>query len=183
MIEAIMYFALGFLIAAAIALTTLPAVWNRAVRLTRRRIESVVPVSLAEIQADKDQVRAEYALAMRRLEISADSLQWKTAEQAVEIGRQAVSVLSMKAEMAQKLADMQAELDQKLADMQAEMDQQLADKQAGSSDRRRKECLVTSWRRRARRCATSWRQPSRRSPTPRTRSPRPCSGWRQPTRR
>jgi chromosome segregation ATPase len=135
MIEAIMYFALGFLIAAAIALTTLPAVWNRAVRLTRRRIESQVPVSLAEIQADKDQVRAEYAMAMRRLEISAEALQWKTAEQAVEIGRQAVSVLSMKAELAQKLSEMQTDVDQRLSDKQAEVEQKLAAMQA-EMDRR-----------------------------------------------
>ena len=60
MIEAIMFSALGFLAASLIALVLLSAVWHRAVRLTTRRIEGAIPVSMAEIQADKDQLRAEF---------------------------------------------------------------------------------------------------------------------------
>ena len=46
-----------------------------------------MPLSLAEIQADKDRMRAEMAMTIRRLEMSVKSLREKAAAQAVEIGR------------------------------------------------------------------------------------------------
>ncbi|RVD68430.1 hypothetical protein EN751_31460 [Mesorhizobium sp. M4A.F.Ca.ET.029.04.2.1] len=46
-----------------------------------------MPLTLAEIQADKDQVRAEFAMSTRRLEMMVKALQEKAAEQLVEIGR------------------------------------------------------------------------------------------------
>jgi hypothetical protein len=87
MIEAIMFFALGFLGATLLALVTLSAVWHRAVRLTTKRIEGAIPVSMTEIQADKDQLRAEFAMSTRRLENSVEQLKLKTSEQLAEIGR------------------------------------------------------------------------------------------------
>ncbi|GGF52749.1 hypothetical protein GCM10007301_10310 [Azorhizobium oxalatiphilum] len=72
MIEQIMFFALGALSATLIALLVLPAVWHRAVRLTTRRVEAAVPVSIFEVQADKDQQRAAFALSQRRLELQLD---------------------------------------------------------------------------------------------------------------
>ncbi|MBB6307694.1 hypothetical protein [Xanthobacter tagetidis] len=74
MIEQILYFLLGVLLATLVALLVLPAVWHRAVRLTTRRVEAAVPVSLFEIQADKDQQRAFFALSQRRLELQVDEL-------------------------------------------------------------------------------------------------------------
>lgn len=67
-----MFFALGALIATLIALLVLPAVWHRAVRLTTRRVEAAVPISIFEVQADKDQQRAAFALSQRRLELQLD---------------------------------------------------------------------------------------------------------------
>ena len=63
MIEPIMYAGLGFLAATLLALVILPMVHARAVRLTMRRLEAATPLSMAEIQADKDQLRAEFAMA------------------------------------------------------------------------------------------------------------------------
>src|SRR5258708_15226544 len=57
MIEPIMYFGIGFLVAALIGLVVVPLVHGRAVRLTMRRLEAATPLSMAEIQADKDQDR------------------------------------------------------------------------------------------------------------------------------
>ena len=48
MVEAIMFFGLGFLIASLFGLIILPLVHARAVRLTARRLEAATPVSLAE---------------------------------------------------------------------------------------------------------------------------------------
>lgn len=89
MIEAIMYCAIGFLAATLLALLTLPAVWRRAVRLTRKRIEGAIPVSIAEVQADKDEQRAIFAVGIRRLEMEVERQQARTAAQYGEIVRQA----------------------------------------------------------------------------------------------
>ncbi|WP_204351678.1 hypothetical protein, partial [Klebsiella variicola] len=64
-IETAMVFALGFLLASLLALGLLGAVWRRAVKLTTRRVENAIPLSMAEIKADKDQLRAEFAVAAR----------------------------------------------------------------------------------------------------------------------
>ncbi len=78
---------LGFLASAFLALMVAPAIWRRAVVLTRKRIEGAVPLSLNEIQADKDQLRAEFAMSTRRLELSVENLRNKAAEQMIEISR------------------------------------------------------------------------------------------------
>jgi hypothetical protein len=68
MIESIMYFGVGFLVAALLGLLFIPLVHNRAVRLTMKRLEASTPLSISEIRADKDQLRAEFAVSTRRLE-------------------------------------------------------------------------------------------------------------------
>src|ERR1700730_887793 len=103
-IESVMFFALGFLAASLIALVLLSAVWQRAVRLTTRRIEGAIPVSMAEIQADKDQLRAEFAMSTRRLENGVEQLKPKTSEQLAEIGRKSEAIRLMKEEVDQKTA-------------------------------------------------------------------------------
>jgi len=80
MIEPIMYVGLGFLAASLLALVTIPLIHSRAVRLTLRRIEAATPLSMAEIQAEKDQLRAEFAMSTRRLEINLEQLTAKTKE-------------------------------------------------------------------------------------------------------
>ena len=67
MIDIGMYVALGFLLASLLALIVAPAFWRRAVRLTKRRIEMTMPMSASDIQADKDQLRAEFAIELRRV--------------------------------------------------------------------------------------------------------------------
>lgn len=87
MIENIMYFALGLLAAGLLALIVMPAVWKRAVRLTKRRIEAATPITMAEFRADKDQLRAEFALSTRKLEINVESLRKRLAEQLSEVNQ------------------------------------------------------------------------------------------------
>ena len=65
MIEPIMYLAIGFLVSMLFGLMIVPLVHNRAVRLTTKRMEAATPLSMAEIQADKDQLRAEFAMSAR----------------------------------------------------------------------------------------------------------------------
>ncbi|SJM32306.1 hypothetical protein [Mesorhizobium delmotii] len=87
MVQSVLFFVLGFFCAGFLALMIAPAIWRRAVMLTRKRVEGSMPLTLAEIQAEKDRIRAEFAMSTRRLEMSVKSLREKSAEQLVEIGR------------------------------------------------------------------------------------------------
>ena len=98
MIEPIMYFGIGFLVAALIGLVVVPLVHGRAVRLTMRRLEAAAPLSMAEIQADKDQLRAEFAMSTRRLEMSVDQLKTKSTSQLAELGKKGDAINRLKIE-------------------------------------------------------------------------------------
>jgi chromosome segregation ATPase len=104
MVEPIMYLAIGFLVAMLLGLTIVPLVHNRAVRLTTRRMEAATPLSMAEIQADKDQLRAEFAMSARRLEMSVDQLKHKTTSQLAELGKKTDAINRMKLELGEKNA-------------------------------------------------------------------------------
>src|SRR5436309_158499 len=104
MIEPIMYLAIGFLISMLCGLMIVPLVHNRAVRLTTRRLEAATPLSMAEIQADKDQLRAEFAMSARRLEMSVDQLKNKTSSQLAELGKKSDAINRMKLELGEKNA-------------------------------------------------------------------------------
>src|SRR6201988_4157337 len=102
MVEPIMFFGLGFLAASLIGLIIVPFVHGRAVRLTIRRLEAATPLSMAEIQADKDNLRAEFAMSARRLEISVEQLKAKTTTQLGDIARKTEAINKLKAELAEK---------------------------------------------------------------------------------
>lgn len=86
-IQATLIFLLGFLAAGFLAVLVAPSIWRRAVALTRRRIEAALPLSMAEIRADKDAVRAEYAMAMRKLEMTVKSLREEIAARSLDVDR------------------------------------------------------------------------------------------------
>ena len=104
MVEPIMYLAIGFLISMLCGLMILPLVHNRAVRLTTKRLEAATPLSMAEIQADKDQLRAEFAMSARRLEMSVEQLKNKTTSQFAELGKKTDAINRMKVELSEKNA-------------------------------------------------------------------------------
>ena len=104
MVEPIMYLAIGFLVAMLLGLMIVPLIHNRAVRLTTRRMEAATPLSMAEIQADKDQLRAEFAMSARRLEMSVDQLKHKTTSQLAELGKKTDAINRMKIELGEKNA-------------------------------------------------------------------------------
>lgn len=104
MVEPIMYFAIGFLVSTLLGLAIVPLVHSRAVRLTTKRLEAATPLSMAEIQADKDQLRAEFAMSARRLEMSVDQLKAKTTSQLAELGKKSEAINRMKFELGEKNA-------------------------------------------------------------------------------
>jgi chromosome segregation ATPase len=99
-----MYFGIGFLLASLFGLVLIPLVHNRAVRLTMRRLEAATPLSLAEIQADKDQLRAEFAMSTRRLELSVEQMKAKTTSQLAELGKKTDAINRLKVELGEKTA-------------------------------------------------------------------------------
>jgi chromosome segregation ATPase len=104
MVEPIMYFGIGFLVAALFVLLVVPLVHNRAVRLTMRRLEAATPMTIAEIRADKDQLRAEFAMSTRRLELSVEQLKTKTTTQLAELGKKTDAINQLKKELGEKTA-------------------------------------------------------------------------------
>src|ERR1043165_3876641 len=104
MIEPIMFFGIGFFVASLLGLVLIPLVHNRAVRLTMKRLEAATPLSMAEIQADKDQLRAEFAMSTRRLELSVEQMKAKTTSQLAELGKKTDAINKLKAELGEKTA-------------------------------------------------------------------------------
>ena len=102
MIETIMYFGIGFLCASLLGLLIIPLVHNRATRLTVRRLEAATPLSIAEIQADKDQLRAEFAISMRRLELTIEELKARSTDQLSELGKKTEAITLLKSEIGEK---------------------------------------------------------------------------------
>lgn len=120
LIEAVMLVALGFLVASLLALAALPALARRADRLARRRAEAAFPLSLAEIAADRDHLRAELAMRERALEQRAESGFSARAGAMGEIGRRDMAIARLEAELAERcdrVAALEAELAQTLRDL------------------------------------------------------------------
>jgi chromosome segregation ATPase len=91
-IETLMIFALGFLTAALFALLIVPALNARAERLVRRRLEALFPLSLAELTAEKDHLRAELAVRERRMEQKLEEIRASKHGDMEELGRRALRI-------------------------------------------------------------------------------------------
>jgi chromosome segregation ATPase len=139
MIEPIMYFGIGFLVAALVGLVVIPLVHGRAVRLTMRRLEAATPLSMAEIQADKDQLRAEFAMSTRRLEMSVEQLKSKTTSQLAELGKKGDAINHLKIELGEKTATIFAleARDKALRDQLRETEDEIAAKTSTMHDAQR----------------------------------------------
>jgi hypothetical protein len=102
MTDAIMYLGIGFLVAALLGLLFIPLVHNRAVRLTTKRLEASAQPSMVEIRADKDHLRAEFAISTRRLEMTIEALKAKTSTQFAELGKKTDAINQLKKELSEK---------------------------------------------------------------------------------
>ena len=100
MIEQALYFTLGFLIMGLFGLVFLPFYWQRAVRLSTRRLEAQLPLSMAEIAAEKDSLRAEFAVEKRRVEQLAEAAQNGKGMALAELGRRTGQLTALAGEFA-----------------------------------------------------------------------------------
>jgi len=95
-----MIFALGFFVAGLLALLFLPAVQRRAARLSARRMEMQLPLSMEEIVAERDQLRAEFAVERRRIEQKLEAVSAAAAEHMAEIGRHTATIHDLNQQLA-----------------------------------------------------------------------------------
>ncbi len=105
MIEQAIYFGLGCAAAGLLALAFLPVLWARAVRLTRQRLQLQIPVSMQEILADRDHLRAGFAVEQRKLEQEMDRVRAGKAQDMAELGRRSAQILALSETLATLHAD------------------------------------------------------------------------------
>ncbi len=91
MIEQGLYFALGCIVTALAALAFAPLFWRRALRLTRRRLQPQIPLSMQEILSERDGLRAEFAVERLRVERAMEAVQASKAADMAAIGRHSVA--------------------------------------------------------------------------------------------
>jgi hypothetical protein len=107
MIEWLMFGALGFLLGCLLALMLTPPLWNRAVKLTTRKLEATMPMSLNDIQADKDQLRAEFAIELRKVEVALDKAKEKAARELIEANKRRVEIAVLNSDLASAKSQLQ----------------------------------------------------------------------------
>ncbi len=78
---------LGFLLAALLLLFILPVYRRRIERFTSEKLKRALPLTEAEIRADKDRLRAEFAIDLHTLEMKLEDASLTAARQSVEINR------------------------------------------------------------------------------------------------
>jgi hypothetical protein len=104
MIQTVMLFGIGALAGCLLMLMFLPLVHHRAVRIARQQVVEAVPLAINELQADKDHLRAQFAMSIRRLEISIEEMRAKAGGQKGEIGRQGAEISRLYVELDKKNA-------------------------------------------------------------------------------
>lgn len=107
MLEPIMYASIGFLAAGLFMVALAPLIHERAVRLTRRRLQAATPPSLAEMKIEKDLLRAEFAMSLRRLEVSLEETRKKDVERQCEIATKTAEIQQLKAELGRTAGQLQ----------------------------------------------------------------------------
>jgi hypothetical protein len=104
MIQAIMLCGIGVLAGCLLMLTFIPMVHERAVRITKRTIVDATPMTVNEIQADKDHLRAEFAMSVRRLEIGMEEMRSKAASRYSDVHKQNAEISRLQVELDKKMA-------------------------------------------------------------------------------
>ncbi len=78
---------LGFLLASVIALFLAPPLWRQAVKVTTKRLIQQSPRMIDEGHADRDQMRAEFAVTTRKMEVKIEQLKEVSGTRLIELSR------------------------------------------------------------------------------------------------
>lgn len=82
-----MLIGLGFLIALLLAAVIAPAYRRRTERLTTEALKRTLPLTEAEIRAEKDRLRAEHAIRIHNLETKLENVSLSSTRQKIEVNR------------------------------------------------------------------------------------------------
>jgi chromosome segregation ATPase len=104
----IVYFGIGFLLAALLLFGVTSLIRSRLGRLARKRLHAAAPKLMAEIEADMGEFHAQIAMATRRLEVSVEQMKTRTAGQLSEIGRSSEAIARLRAEYGERTIALQA---------------------------------------------------------------------------
>jgi hypothetical protein len=99
MVLSAMLYGIAFLSGCLLTLLLAAPFYKRAVRLATRDVMATVPLSMTEMRADRDHLRAQFAVAIRRLEVNLQELKTKSADQSADAGRQRAEICKLKAEL------------------------------------------------------------------------------------
>ena len=66
--------------------------------------QATIPLSMTEVQTDKDLLRAEFALSTRRLEMNVEQLKTESVSQLAELGRKGDAINRLKIELGTRSA-------------------------------------------------------------------------------
>ncbi|KQS71489.1 hypothetical protein ASG32_28995 [Methylobacterium sp. Leaf361] len=115
-----MIFALGFLAASLCGLLLLPALNARAARLERRRAEARLPLSPTEIAAERDFLRAQFAVQQRRLERRVETVEARRQADMAAIGAGTMRVAALARDVAARDAEI-AQAQAKTRELETEL--------------------------------------------------------------
>ncbi len=102
-IQSAMLVALGFFTAGLIGFLLAPFYGRRSARLATDALRATMPLSSSEIAADKDRLRAKYALTIHKLEQRLEKASYAAAKQRVEINRRDAGISALEGQL-QRLA-------------------------------------------------------------------------------
>lgn len=129
----VMLVTLGALLAALALLFLMPAYRRRIERFTTEKIKRSLPVTENEIRADKDRLRAEFALEVHRLESRLEEAAVTAARQAVEVNRRDARITELEQLLASRKTDVEEHqnarrvLEQTILDRLPKVESRLAD--------------------------------------------------------
>ncbi len=99
-IQSAMLVALGFFTAGLIGFLLAPFYGRRSARIAADQLHATMPLTSAEIAADKDRLRATYALSIHKLEQKVERAAYSAARQRVELNRRDASISELEGEVA-----------------------------------------------------------------------------------
>lgn len=97
-IQSAMLVALGFFTAGLIGFLLAPLYGRRSARIATDALRATMPLSSAEISADKDRLRATYALTIHKLEQKLEKAAYSAARQRVELNRRDAAISELEGE-------------------------------------------------------------------------------------
>lgn len=97
-LQSLMLVALGILFASLMVVAVLPSYRARVQRLTSEAIRRSVPLTEAEIRADKDKLRAQFAIRVHKLEAEGEQQKLVAARQRIEMNRRDARITELQDE-------------------------------------------------------------------------------------